>query len=124
MNRCVAPDRTEQGAAAVEFAIVVPLLLLLIGGILDFGLLFNAQIALTHAAREGVRVESLGTGDGAQRAVAAFAAAAVSDVDATVTQNCTDADQAAVQITAGFSFFILPLDDVELSSEAVMRCNG
>lgn len=52
-----APDR---GAAAVEFALVLPLLLILIFGIIDFGRLLNAQIAVTEAAREGARMTSFG----------------------------------------------------------------
>jgi hypothetical protein len=114
----------DHGAAAVEFALVVPILLLLVGGILDFGFAFNAQISLTHAAREGVRVESLGTGDGAARAVDAFAAPAVDDVEATVVRACPHEDGAAVLIEATYGFLILPFGDVQLSSQAVMRCNG
>lgn len=52
-------DRSERGAAAVEFALVVPLLLLLLMGILEFGRIYNAQITLTQAAREGVRVMAI-----------------------------------------------------------------
>ncbi|MDZ7666992.1 MAG: TadE family protein [Desulfotignum sp.] len=43
----------KKGAAIVEFAIVLPLLLLLIGGIVQFGFIFNGQITLTSAVREG-----------------------------------------------------------------------
>jgi len=43
----------DQGAAAVEFAIMLPLLLLLIFGIIDFGRALNAQVTITQAAREG-----------------------------------------------------------------------
>jgi len=51
--------RGEQGAAAVEFALVLPLLMLLIFGIVDFGRMLNAQIVLTEAAREGARATSI-----------------------------------------------------------------
>jgi Flp pilus assembly protein TadG len=44
----------------VEFAIVVPLLLLLVFGIVDFGRALNAQIMVTQAAREGARWDALG----------------------------------------------------------------
>ena len=50
----------ERGAAAVEFALVVPLLLLLLFGIVDFGFLLNRNTVLANAAREGVRAASLG----------------------------------------------------------------
>lgn len=52
--------RTDEGAAAVEFALVLPFLLVLLCGIVDFGLAFNAKVTLTHAAREGVRAIALG----------------------------------------------------------------
>jgi len=47
--------RDQRGAAAVEFAIVLPLLMLLLLGILEFGWMFNQQISLTNAAREAAR---------------------------------------------------------------------
>jgi Flp pilus assembly protein TadG len=43
----------------VEFAILLPVLLLLVFGIIDFGRALNAQIALTQAAREGARLDAL-----------------------------------------------------------------
>ncbi len=57
------PDRKaprDRGAAAVEFALLLPLLLLLVFGIIDFGRALNAQITLTQAAREGARLAALG----------------------------------------------------------------
>ena len=51
--------RSERGAAAVEFAIVVPLLFLLIFGIIDFGFGFHAWDAAENAAREGARVAAV-----------------------------------------------------------------
>jgi Flp pilus assembly protein TadG len=52
----------DRGAAAVEMALVLPVLLFLLMGIIDFGRMFNAQIQLSQAAREGVRLASLNTG--------------------------------------------------------------
>jgi Flp pilus assembly protein TadG len=45
----------HRGQALVEFALVVPLFLLLIAGMIDFGLGLNASITVTNAAREGAR---------------------------------------------------------------------
>ncbi|SDY90895.1 TadE-like protein [Micromonospora pattaloongensis] len=56
--RPAAPGH-DRGAAAVEMALVMPLLLLLLFGIIDFGRMLHAQITLTEAAREGARAESL-----------------------------------------------------------------
>ena len=58
-SRRAAPHG-DHGAAAVEFALVLPLLLLILFGIIDFGRWYNAQITLTQAAREGVRYAAIG----------------------------------------------------------------
>ncbi|MHB0976559.1 MAG: TadE/TadG family type IV pilus assembly protein [Candidatus Aquicultorales bacterium] len=55
----------ESGASAVEFAVVLPVLVVLVFGILYFGLIFNNYLVLTHAAREGVRQASLQRSEGA-----------------------------------------------------------
>ncbi len=47
--------RDERGAAAVEFALVVPLLLLLLWGIVDIGRAFYTLNNLASAVREGAR---------------------------------------------------------------------
>lgn len=47
--------RRERGAAAVEMALVLPVLILLVGGVIDFGRAFMTQTVLTNAAREGTR---------------------------------------------------------------------
>ena len=49
----------ERGAALVEFALVAPLLLVVIAGIVDFGFLFQRYEVVTNAAREGARLGSL-----------------------------------------------------------------
>ncbi len=49
----------DRGAAAVEFALLLPVLLLLVFGLIDFGRALNAQITLTQAAREGARLAAL-----------------------------------------------------------------
>lgn len=48
--------RDQRGAVAVEFALIVPLLLLLVLGILEFGFGYHAWDATQNGAREGARV--------------------------------------------------------------------
>jgi Flp pilus assembly protein TadG len=49
----------ERGAELVEFAFAFPLLLLVMLGIIDFGLMFQRYEVVTNAAREGARVSIL-----------------------------------------------------------------
>lgn len=56
------PFRTgEQGQAIVEMALTLPLLLLIVFGMFDFGLLFQKYEVVTNAAREGARLAVLTT---------------------------------------------------------------
>ena len=49
----------DKGAELIEFALVFPLLLLVLLGIMDFGLLFQRYETVTNAAREGARIAVL-----------------------------------------------------------------
>lgn len=57
--RLPARVRSEDGAELVEFALVLPMLLLIFGGIIDFGLVMQRQQIVTNAAREGARLAVL-----------------------------------------------------------------
>jgi Flp pilus assembly protein TadG len=48
--------RTETGAELLEFAVVLPILMLLTAGIFDFAVLFQRYEVVTNAAREGARM--------------------------------------------------------------------
>ncbi len=52
-------DRLPGGAAVVELAVVLPLLLTLVFGIIEFGWVFMVRETLTNASREGCRVAVL-----------------------------------------------------------------
>lgn len=47
--------RAEKGAAAVEFALVLPILLVILFGIIEFGLIMYDKAVLTNASREAAR---------------------------------------------------------------------
>ena len=51
--------QSETGAELIEMALVLPLLLALLFGIVEFGFLFQRYVFLTNAAAEGARVASL-----------------------------------------------------------------
>jgi Flp pilus assembly protein TadG len=108
-RRRAASDSRDRGSVAVEFALLLPVLLLLIFGIIDFGRAINDQITLTQAAREGARLAALGYSTSAVTTRAQSAATGLSPVPTvTVTTACptgagTGVD-AVVKLTYTFSF--------------------
>jgi Flp pilus assembly protein TadG len=53
--------RSDGGAELIEFSLTLPLLLLVVLGIIEFGFLFREYEIVTNAAREGARIASLQT---------------------------------------------------------------
>lgn len=51
----------DRGSAVIEFALVLPILVMLVFGIFQFGLFFNRQQGFHAAAREGARVGAIPT---------------------------------------------------------------
>ena len=68
----------ERGAVAVEFALLLPLLLLILFAIIELGHAYNVQISVTHASREAARTMA-------------------------ITKDWTDAKQAAVASSPSLS---------------------
>ena len=60
-NRCVRTriGGRDRGTAAVEFALVMPLFLALVFGVIDFGYMINRDTMINNAAREGAREGAL-----------------------------------------------------------------
>lgn len=104
--------RDDRGAAVVELALVLPLLLFLVFGLVDFGRALNAQILLTQAARVGARLDSLNQPNVASQTQAA--AQPLSSVSVSVTAcpaNPTSADNAVVVTSEQFSY-ITPIGPI------------
>jgi len=59
MERLRANNRRRKGAALVEFALIVPLLIFLLLGIIEFGIMVMHQLTLEQAAREGSRIAAV-----------------------------------------------------------------
>lgn len=124
----------DDGAAAVEMAIVLPILLILVFGIIDFGRMLNAQITLSAAAREGARWAALGqTGVPAR---VTLAAPGLTGVSTSVTAcPATPALTSNATVTATYQFqYVTPLGALlgnsvlsgtkTLTGKGVMRCGG
>lgn len=91
---------------------MLPALLLILFGIIDFGRALNAQISLTGAAREGVRLAALGYSNAAIQARVAAAAPSLTGVITTVVQSCPPGagPTANAQVDVSYSFsFITPI---------------
>ena len=56
MKKMIKRLRCQKGVAAIEFAIVLPLLMMIVFGIIEFGLLMYDKQVITNASREGARI--------------------------------------------------------------------
>ncbi len=127
----------ERGASAVEFAFIVPLLIVLVLGIAEFGHAFQVQGTLSAAAREGVRAMALRNDPADARDVVQNAAASlnpgITDAQITITvlpgESCppTGAGDTAVRLTIDYRMPFLTGffgASIGLTGTGVMRCNG
>jgi len=105
-----ARRRREGGQALVEFALVVPVFLILLLGIVDFGWALRSWITVTNSAREGARMGAVGAtcDDIKQRAVDTSAdLLTLSDV---AVENCQGDPGTSVVVTVTYDYsFITPL---------------
>lgn len=117
----------ERGAVAVEFAIILPVLVLLLFGIIEFGRGYNAKIALQGAVREGARVLAIDSGDPV--AATLGGAPSLDPTDVTVSTSprpCAAGTEASVSASYPFEYTIPFFGSSTLTLEAtgVMRCGG
>ncbi|MBG6189172.1 Flp pilus assembly protein TadG [Arthrobacter sp. CAN_A212] len=120
--------RSESGAAAVEFALVVPILLLVLVGIVEFGRVYSAQLQVTSAAREAVRVMAIQKDSGVAVAAAILSAPglqpALTSSQVTVSP-CESATETTVTVTYSVDLLSgLFADAVSVTGRGVMRCGG
>lgn len=123
----------QQGQAVVEFAVILPVLLLVLFSILQFGIVFNNYIQVTAAAREGARKAAVSRGLGAAGAKSAAITAAKgaapglnqSKVNVTFPNNpsFTAGTDVVVQVTYPYSINILGkvVSSGNLTSSTTMR---
>lgn len=145
MARLSSPARrSDRGASAVEFALVAPVLILVILGIIEMSLLFNRQISVTSAAREAAR-EMAVTGSTSLAQTRAIAAAPSLNPDLTATQVAvsvwtTGASRAQItpalcarnrnaEVTVTYPTSLLFFNfgggsTINLTGKGVMRCGG
>ncbi|RAX18427.1 pilus assembly protein [Pseudarthrobacter sp. AG30] len=125
---------SEGGAAAVEFAIVVPLLVMLLLGIMEFSRVYNAQAELSAAAREGVRVLAVTGNQTTARSAAKNTAVsmnpALQDTNISFGTPCPStvsagtSPQATVTITYSLSTLTGIAGPFTMTGKGTMLCGG
>lgn len=88
--------RKEDGAALIEFALIAPLLLILVLGIVEFGWKFGQFNDVRHATREGARFAAVNAGTEAE--IAAHVCAALDTLSAGITGVAIDIDPGGGEI--------------------------
>lgn len=118
--------RTEKGQSLVETALMVPILLLFLFGIVDFGRLLYTILTLDHAGREAARLASVHSSNGVIEARVNYYITGLKaiNISPSETERKTGKE---VEINLKYDFnFITPLADklvspMELSNTTVMR---
>ena len=125
--------RRRSGQALVEFALILPVLLLVLLATVEFGRMCTAQNAVTNAAREGVRLGVLATSDDAdvQATVTSLLSSAGMNTDnvAITVQNVGSAYLPGADVTVTVDYGYEPLvgdilglgTSLTLTSTSVMR---
>jgi Flp pilus assembly protein TadG len=138
----LAKGRRERGAVAVEMAIILPLLLLVVGGIVDLGRLAFTQNVITNAAREGARMRALGytTAQATTRIDQAMVGSAITftpnywlvqaagapqaNANCPISPVLTDRQRVRVTVSNFSWIFPIPVTPPTVTAEAEMRCGG
>jgi Flp pilus assembly protein TadG len=132
--------RDETGAVAVEFAIVLPLLIVMVFGIIEFSILLFDKAVITNASREGARrgivFSDPRPSDGDIIAVVQNYTAdhlitfgSATGVGTTITRpvDAASGDPLTVNVSYRYEFLILPnfitslTGGIDLAAETVMR---
>ncbi len=119
--------KSEKGASAVEFALILPILIILVFGIVQFGIAFNNYITITHAAREGARIAAVDLNNPVLKNIIIERAFPVQitedDIVISTPEGTNIGDPVEVEITYNISITI-PLVgswDIPLKNKAIMR---
>ncbi len=94
-GRRLRTARRGDGQSLVEFALVLPIFMLIVAGIADFGMLLYSNMTAINAAREGARLSITAPGDtSAVEARVRAMSTGLSQADLTVTTSCERPDAA------------------------------
>ena len=124
--------RGQTGAATVEFALVLVVLIPLLMGIVEFGRAYNAKLAMQHAVREGVRVWATAQGEAdvlqqTRDAVINAATPTITIAEGDVNpgpEGCVPGQPTSVTATYAFKINAMVAAEIDMSARGVMRCGG
>jgi Flp pilus assembly protein TadG len=120
---------SERGAVAVEFALLVPILVMILLGIMEFGRAYNAQVTLTNAARESARSMAINNSQTDARTAAKNAATQLTPslLDGNITFSATDCT-AGSQMTVTVSYSLSTMTGIAgpfaMTGKGTMLCGG
>lgn len=105
--------RRERGQSLAEFALVLPLFLLVIMAAVDFGWAFRSHITATNAVREGARLGITGVPEDLIKATVANKSSGVLTVEDVEVTNALGPSGQNITVTASFDYeFITPLGGI------------
>lgn len=118
--------KSENGQTLVETALVIPIILLLLFGIVDFGRLFHSYITLNHAGREAARIASVGSDDAAIISVIESTTENLeNEVRYTIPGSRTSGSELTLTLKYNFEFLTPVLGQLvrtfEIENKTVMR---
>lgn len=129
MKKAAVDGSTERGAAAVEFALLAPVLFMVVLGTMEFGRAYNAQMTLTNAAREGARSMAITKDQDVARAVikntASHLSPALANGNITFSQvGCPADTQTTVTIIYNVNTLTGIAGPFAMSGKGTMLCGG
>jgi Flp pilus assembly protein TadG len=102
--------RDERGQSMTEFAVILPILVVLLFGIVQFGILFNNYVTLTDAARAGARAAAVSRQDsdpvGTATAAVRSSASDLNQSNLSVDVSSTWSAGSPVTVTATYPYSI------------------
>jgi Flp pilus assembly protein TadG len=141
VNRLTERITNQKGAALVEFAIVLPLLLVLVFGMIEFSIMFYDKAVITNASREGARagivydfpdrvtmgqIEDAVKEYASGRLISFGGANPAPDI---VSNECINAgDSLTVSVAYEYTYLVLPslittlTGPIDLTAVTTMRC--
>jgi Flp pilus assembly protein TadG len=132
--------KRENGAAAVEFAILLPVLMMILFGIIEFGLVLYSQEVITNASREGARAGIIMRSPRTEAIIESVVNDVVNTylegagldvskatINASAASCCGSGEDLTVNVTYPYTFLVLPnfatslTDMLNLNATTVMK---